>query len=328
MAITLVTGATGFVGRRVLRRLLDGDDEVRVLVRDPARLDPGAAARAEIVRGDLSDRWAIARAVERADTVLHLAALAKPHARHPGAFAAVNTAAVQQLLRAAAQAGVRRFVHVSTWLVPPPDRPAPLRGAAAAPTPYETSKRQAETVVRAFAANGLHAVIVRPTRVYGPGPLHEANGATKLLALYLAGRLRIRLADGDALANWVHVDDVAAGVLLAARHGRRGAAYLLGGPEDASLREYLELAAQVAGVRPRRMLALPPRAGVLLARLSMVLGGLGRLPVLTPGWIRTFLESRTTDIGPACRDLGYAPRSLREGLTETVAWLNGGDPRW
>lgn len=328
MAITLVTGATGFVGRRVLRRLLDGDDEVRVLVRNPARLEPGADARVEVVQGDLSDRWALARAVERADTVVHLAALAKPHARQPGVFAAVNAAAVTQLLRAAAEAGVRRFVHVSTWLVAPPDRPAPLGGAAAAATPYETSKRQAETAVSAFAANGLDAIIVRPTRVYGPGPLHEANGATKLLALYLAGKLRIRLADGGALANWVHVDDVAAGVLLAARRGRRGAAYLLGGPEDVTLEQYLELAAQVAGVRPRRMLSLPPAAGVAMARLSMLLGGLGGLPVLTPGWIRTFLESRTTDIAPARRDLGYAPRSLREGLTETVAWLNGGELQW
>lgn len=328
MALTLVTGVTGFVGRRVLRRMFDGDDEIRVLVRDPARLAPGDAERVQVVRGDLSDRWAVARAVERADTVLHLAALARPHARHPGTFAAVNAAAVHELLRAAAEAGVRRFVHVSTWLVAPPDRPAPVRGAAARLTPYETSKQQAEMSVLAQAATGLDAVIVRPTRVYGPGPLNAANGATRLLALYLSGRLRLRLDDGGALANWVHVDDVADGILLAARRGGRGTAYVLGGPENVPLTAYLELAAEIAGVPRRRMLALPPAAGVALARLTVLLGGLGDLPALSPGWIRTFLESRTADIAPARRDLGYAPRTLREGLTETVAWLDGGGREW
>ncbi len=328
MAITLVTGATGFVGRYVLRRLLEQDSDVRLLVRDPARLDPAVRERAEVVTGDLCDRWAIARAVDRADTVLHLAALARPRARHDGVFAAVNAVAVTTLLRAAAAAGVRRLVHVSTWLVAPPDRPAPVHGAAARPTPYETSKRAAELAVQAWVADGHDAVIVRPTRVYGPGPLHEANGATKLLDLYLSGRLRVRLDDGDALANWVHADDVAAGVLLAARRGRPGAAYVLGGPENVTLPAYLGLAAEIAGAPRRRLLRLPPTAGVALARATCWLGALGGLPAITPGWVRTFLESRTADIGPARRDLGYAPRSLRDGLTETVGWLCGGERTW
>ncbi len=328
MAITLVTGATGFVGRYVARRLLAQDRDVRLLVRDPDRLDAELRRRAEVVTGDLCDAWALARAVDRADTVLHLAALARPRARHDGAFAAVNAHAVATLLRAAAAAGVRRVVHVSTWLVAPPDRPAPVNGAASRPTPYEASKRAAEVTVQAWVAEGHDAVVVRPTRVYGPGPLHEANGATRVVDLYLRGRLRVRLDDGGALTNWVHADDVAAGVLAAAARGRSGAAYVLGGPENVTLAQYLELAAEIAGVRPRRLLRLPPAAGVALARASGWLGGLGGIPAITPGWVRTFLESRAADIGPARRDLGYAPRPLREGLTETVGWLCGGERRW
>lgn len=323
MSMILVTGGTGFVGRYVVRRLLDGDAEVRLLARDPARIDPATAEQVDVIRGDLCDRWAVARAIDRVDTVLHLAALARPLARRANAFANVNVEAVRNLLDAATAAGVRRFVHVSTWLVAPPDRPAPVRGRAQTPTPYETSKQAAEKAVAAYAASGREAVIVRPTRVYGPGPLHEANGATQMLRLYLSGRLRVMLDDRGAVANYVHADDVAAGILLAARRGSPGAVYTLGGPENVTLAQYLGLAAEIAGVR-RRVARLSPRAALALARLTCLTGGLGGLPAIPPAWVRSFLESRSADIALARRDLGYAPRSLVAGMTETIAWLLDG----
>jgi farnesol dehydrogenase len=328
MTTMLVTGATGFVGRHVTRRLVGEGHRTRVLVRDPSRLDPSLKDRVDVVIGDVCDRRALAHAVDGIETVLHLAALAKPHTRNEADFADVNTAAVSTLMQEAGSAGVNRVVHVSTWLVTPPDRAAVVGRNAQRSTPYESSKLAGELAIQAWVAGGHDAVIVRPTRIYGPGPLHEANGATKLIDLYLTGRLRVRLNDGGALANWVHVDDVAAGVLAAARRGRTGAAYVLGGPENVTLLEYLALAADLAGVPRRRLLPLPPALGVAFARASVRLGGFGGIPAITPGWVRTFLESRTADIEPARRDLGYAPRTLREGLAGTVAWLTGGDRTW
>ena len=170
-----------------------------------------------------------------------------------------------------------------------------------------------------YVSAGHDAVIVRPTRVYGPGPWNDANGTTRLIALYLNGKLRIRLRDGDVRSNYVHVDDVARGIELAARHGRCGAAYNLGG-ENASLRGFLDAVAEVSAVR-RVMVPIAPGVVLPAAVLAKAWCRLGGRTSLTPEWLNYFLEDRPVDCGMAREDLGYAPAPLRDGLRRTVAWL-------
>jgi len=216
-------------------------------------------------------------------------------------------------------------VHTSSILAVPPYRPAGVNGRSSRPTAYESSKQAAETLVRRYVAGGGHAVIVRPTRVFGPGPLNDANGVTKMLSLYLNGRFRMLLADGDVQANYVFVDDVAEGILRAARRGRPGAAYFLGG-ENISLRGFLDMASRLSGVR-RRTIRVPARVGLAVGRVSEWWGQLGGTPSLTPEWIRIFLEDRRADISAARSELGYAPRSLAEGLRATLDWIAGNGGR-
>ncbi len=315
----LVTGGTGFVGGRLVRRLIDEGRTVRVLVRDPARLDPEAAPMLEIVRGDLGDGLAITRAVNGVDTILHLAALATAFDRDPDRYFRINARGLQGLLGAAQAEGVRRVVHVSTVAVTPPVRRPQVPGLPGRPTPYARSKMAAETLVQDYVRQGGQAVIVRPTRVYGPGPWNDANGTTRLAAMYLKGTFRFRLNDGGVRANYVHVDDVVEGILLAAEHGRSGCAYMLGG-QNATLQEYLHLISRQTGVR-RRVWAVEPQVMVPVANLCKLWGRLGGRTSLTPGWLNNFLEDRPADISDAVRDLGYRPRGLNEGLTETLAWL-------
>jgi nucleoside-diphosphate-sugar epimerase len=317
--LVLVTGATGFIGTYLLRQLVASGQAVRVLARRPSALDTALRGAVETIAGDVRDPAAIGRAVPGAHTVLHLAACARAWSRDPNEFTSVNVHAVETLLTAAARAGVERLVHVSTVLTLPPFRPAPVDGAAGRPTPYEVTKRAGERLVESYAAQGRHAAIVHPTRVYGPGPLTDANAVSKVIALYLSGRFRVRLDDHDALANYVHAADVATGIRLAAERGRPGAHYLLGG-ENISFRGFLALVAELAGVR-RRVLALPTPAALAVAHAAELWGRLGGTAPLTPGWVRVFLEDRRGDIGPAQTDLDYAPRSLRTGLTETIGWL-------
>jgi farnesol dehydrogenase len=271
-----------------------------------------------VAQGDLRDDHALAAAVRGCHTVLHLAACAKAWSRDPAEFVAVNVHAVETLLGAARAAGVRRLVHVSTLLSRPPYRAASVNGASRRPTPYEETKRAGEDLVAEYAASGQHAVIVHPARVFGPGPLNDANAVTKMMALYLAGRFRVRLADGDVLASYVHADDVAAGILLATR-GPAGARYVLGG-ENLSLREFLDLVGDLAG-RRRWTVTIPPAVGVVGARLAELWGRVGGWAPITPGWVRIFLEDRRADIEPARKELGYDPRPLRQGLAQTLAWM-------
>lgn len=317
--VTLVTGASGFIGRYVVQQLLARGRSVRVLVRRPEVLPDTARRAVEVVAGDVRDPAALARAVRGAHTVLHLAACAKAWSRDPQEFVAVNVRAVGNLLQLAEAEGVERLVHVSTILTLPPHRPAPVNGRSQDPTPYESSKRIGERLVEAYAASGCHATIVHPTRVYGPGPLHDANGVTRAIALYLRGRLRLRLADGDALGSYVHAEDVAAGAIQAAEQGRPGAHYVLGG-ENASFRAVLDMVATLAGVR-RGVVALPPGLGLAVARLTELWGRLGGDFVLPPGWVRVLLEDRRAAIEPVRWELGYRPRSLQDGLRQTIAWL-------
>jgi len=229
---------------------------------------------------------------------------------------------VGTLLEEAERQAVDRLVHVSTILTLPAYRTAPINGRSKFPTPYETTKAAGERLVEAYAAAGRHAVIVHPTRVYGPGPLHDANGVTKAIALYLRGRLRLRLADGDALGSYVHVDDVAEGIIRAAVRGHTGAHYVLGG-ENASFRELLALVSRVTGVH-RRVLAIPPKVALVAARATEVWGMFGGQVPITPGWVRVLLEDRRATFERAHADLGYTPRLLEAGLTQTLAWLAPG----
>jgi nucleoside-diphosphate-sugar epimerase len=319
-AKTLVTGATGFIGRYVIRKLLEDGVPVRVLVRSPERLDPETASRLEVMKGDLRDGADFSATTDGAHTVLHLAAYARAWSRDPFEFHDVNVRAVERLIEASQRSGVRHFVHVSTVLTLPPYRPAPVSERVQRLTAYEETKLAGERLVEAHAGNGLGAVIVHPTRVYGPGPLTDANGVTRVVALYLAGRFRMRLRDGDVLANYVHVEDVATGIVAAARHGRPGAHYMLGGGENISFRQFLDLVAELSGSR-HRTIALPASAALTIARAAEVWARLGGGASITPGWVRVFLEDRRADITASRNELGYQPRPLRDGLSQTVRWL-------
>ncbi|MBE0567367.1 MAG: NAD-dependent epimerase/dehydratase family protein [Krumholzibacteria bacterium] len=319
MKFFLVTGATGFIGRRLLPRLVGDDRAVRVMVRDPVGLPLPLGGQVEIVHGGLGDPDAADRAMRGVTHVLHLAALATACARDDTQYDRLNAAAVQVLLSAAARHRVTRFVHVSSMAALAPLAPTRAGGASRRSTPYARSKVASEDLVHRYVAAGHDAVIVRPTRVYGPGPWNDANGTTRLIAMYLNGNLRIRLRDGDVRSNYVHVDDVARGIELAALHGRCGAAYNLGG-ENASLRGFFAAVAEVSAVR-RVMVPIAPGAVLPVAVLAKAWCRLGGRTSLTPEWLDYFLEDRPVDSDMAREDLGYDPLPLRDGLRRTIAWL-------
>ena len=317
-ASVLVTGATGLIGRHLVGQLLESGHRVRVLARAPDRLPPSARHGVEIVEGSVTDAAALARAVDGAELVLHLAACARAWSRDPEEFAAVNLRAVNDLLAAASRAGVRRVVHVSTVLTVP----ALQRGAGGSselPTPYLATKLAGERLVDAWVREGGDAVVVHPTRVYGPGPLNDANGVTRLIAMYLAGPIVLRLDDDDVLANYVHAADVAAGIRLAAERGRFGAHYVLGG-ENCSLRQLLGLVGELSGVR-RPLLGIPRPAAIAAAHAAVLWARLGGTAAITPAWVRTYFEDQRISSDDARRELGYQPRALRRGLEETITWL-------
>lgn len=310
----IVTGATGLIGAPLVRQLLEGGGRVRVLVRFVACLPPDLRERVEVAVGDIRDPAAVRRAVTGAHTVLHLAGLARAWTRDPAIFTATNVDGVRNVLEAARRHDVERLVHVSTVLT--------LERGAGAPaaTPYERSKLAGERLVAAYAQEVGDAVIVHPTRVFGPGPLNDANGVTRMIHDYLCGRFRFRIADGGARANYVHAFDVAAGIRLAAERGRSGGHYVLGGDGNLTVAELLDRVATLAG-RRRRVVPIPPPLARGIGLGGELWGRIAGRTSLTRAWVEVFLRDQPADITAARRELGYAPHALDRRLRETLAWL-------
>jgi len=321
--LTLVTGATGFIGSRLLERLVADGGNVRVLAR---RVNPTLELLCEsidIKLGDIRTRNAVSAACEGVDVVYHLAGLAKSWVKDPAEFFAVNENGTENVCRAAEECGVRRVIHTSTALVTPP--PTTRNGTEYTTiTAYQRSKAAGEERVHAFVARGGDAVIVRPTRVFGPGLSTPANTVTRLIDLYRRGRFRFRIADGGARANYVMVDDVVEGILLAATRGTRGEAYALGGT-DKSLPEFLQLIAK-AGARPRMVFAVPRTIAQLVAFLYEMSAFFGVEPDITRDWARLLAVDWPVSSDDAKAQLGYAPTPIDEAARITLNWLEAGSP--
>ena len=226
----LVTGASGFVGSALVRVFAAAGYDVRALVRRDSPRDNLAGARAEIVEGDLADPASLRTALRGMRYLVHAAADYRLWTRDPKSMLATNVEGTRAIMRAAGEAGVERIVHTSSVAVlkpgdgAPADETATLRPDQAIGI-YKRSKVLAEDVVRELAAEGLPVVIVNPSTPIGPRDIRPTPTG-RIIVEAAAGRMP---AFVDTGLNLVHVDDVAAGHLLALRHGVVGERYILGG---------------------------------------------------------------------------------------------------
>lgn len=332
-----VTGATGFIGTRLVQALTGRGFAIRALSRrehpEPppgfgfADRGPLEHEQVELVRGDVTDPDSIARGVEGCTHVYHMAGHAKNWARDPRVFYEVNVRGTLNVLRAAKQAGVQRVVWTSSQLTLGPARPGEVttedtpRISDRCFTDYEASKLEAERqVLRGVQEEGFPVVIVLPTRVYGPGNLTEGNSAAMLIDQYDRGLMPILPNLGRNVGNWVLVDDVVEGHLLAMEKGRIGQRYLLGG-ENASLAQFFRTIDRISGKRHWQVpvFRLLP---MVIAHVMKTLGErFGIHPKVTPGWVRTFFTEWPCSCEKAQRELGYKPTSLDEGIRITYEWL-------
>ncbi|HXG43218.1 MAG TPA: NAD-dependent epimerase/dehydratase family protein [Gemmatimonadales bacterium] len=296
MGPVVLTGAGGFVGRRVLERLAAaGVADVRCLTRRPERLaalvPPLSGWR--YLAGDFTDPAAGGTLLAGAETVLHLAAVTGKAPRR--AYHDVNARGTEALVRAAGEAGAPRFILVSSVAAGFADRPH---------YHYAASKEAAE---RAVAASGLDYLVVRPTMVFGPGSPVQA-GLSRLATLPAA----VLFGTGEVLVQPVHVDDLAA-VLVAALELRPlgGRVVTVGGPDRVRLRELLIRLRRAAKGSAGPVLRLPLEPWrSLLAWLEPI--ALGLLPI-TAGQLATFAND-----GVAAAPLPPGLPPPRRGLDEML----------
>jgi dihydroflavonol-4-reductase len=318
----LVTGATGFVGAAVARALLREGWQVRVLVRDGSDRSNLQHLALEIAVGDLSDRPSLDRALAGCGALFHVAADYRLGAPDPRLLYSTNVEGTRNMLLAARQAGVERTVYtssVATMGIPgdgsPGDEQTPV-SLDAMIGHYKRSKFLAEQVALEAAQAGQPVVIVNPSTPVGPGDI-KPTPTGQLVLDAAAGRMPAYVDTG---LNIVHVDDVAAGHLLAYHRGRTGERYILGG-QDMTLREILAHIAKLVGRKPPRV-RLPYAAVLPIAFLAeawtRVSGRSGRI---TLEGVRLARKRMFFSSAKAVRELGYRWRPPTEAFEDAVRWF-------
>ena len=325
----LVTGATGYVGQRLAYRLADGGATVHALVRSPEKAKVLAHERIRVFQADVLDPASLARAAEGCARAYHAAALVSVWAKDPEDYTRVNVGGTLNVIDAARAAGIARVVVTSTAGVFGPSEGGLVDEATPRRIPffneYESSKAAMHAAVRARVVQGADAVIVCPTRVYGPGQMVEGNAATRMIERYIQGRWRALPGDGNRSGNYVFVDDVIDGHLAAMERGRAGEAYIVGG-ENATYRQFFATLSEVSGVRKRLFPTPIPLLMAVAWTEQFRAERFGRKPLITPPWVRRYVHDWANSTAKAEQELGYRPRPLKDGLAATVAWLRAGAP--
>ncbi|MDQ2935108.1 MAG: NAD-dependent epimerase/dehydratase family protein [Chloroflexota bacterium] len=312
-----VTGAGGFIGLALVRRLRERGDEVDALVRSTARADILEGLGCQLHEGDLASVDQLREQMAGCDAVFHVAGIYRvgiPPSERQAMYEA-NVAGTANVLDAATAEGAARVIHVSTINAFGDTRGRVVDETYRRPEPpryvsyYDETKQLAHLLAEARIAAGAPLMIALPGGVYGPGD-HSAIGAVMRQAA--AGQLRA-VTFPDLGMNMVHVDDVAAGITLASDRGRIGEAYVLGG-EITTLGEIVRKAAVSAGKRPPRVTvpawlvrALAAPAG-LIGPLLGNRTNLGELISASDGVTYWASDAK------ARRELGYEPRDLETGL--------------
>jgi len=309
VGLTLVTGATGFVGSHVAEACAQRGHRVRVTVRSTSDRTWIDGLEAEEVEVDLRDPAAVRRALEGVQLVLHLAGVTA--APTPALFHEVNVEGTGRLAGAAVEGGVRRFVYVSSLAARGPD------GASGPVSPYGRSKREGERRLLAEASGGMDVVILRPGGVYGPRD-------TDLLPLFrLSKRGWLPAPPGGGPLQPVYVEDVVGAVLRAAGAEAPGPGPWPLAEERAYGWDEVARGMERALGRPVRTFPLPATLLVAVGAASEAVGRLrGRTPDLDRRRARDLAVHRwTCDPGPTREALGWRPGvALPEGLARTADW--------
>ncbi len=321
-----VSGATGYIGIRLVKKLAGEGRIVHALYRSEQKAGLiRDISGVKLFKGDILDKPSLKKAMEGCRTAYHTAAFAGVWSKDPGKIFQLNVDGALNVVKTARDCGLQRVVVTSTAGILGPSDKEPVHESSPPPenffTPYEKSKYRMEQELLAIGPGFPEIVIVNPTRVFGPGLMSESNSLTKMIARYMEGRWRFMPGDGKSSGNYVFVEDVAAGHMLAMEKGKAGERYVLGG-ENLSYRQLFSYIREVSGIN-RKLWKVPYPVMLGTAGLMKLFSRLtGRPPMIVPGLIRKYNHNWIVSSGKAVRELGYEPLDVKSGIRRTVDWLN------
>lgn len=314
----LITGGSGFVGGRLIERLVARGWQVRALARSDEAMRIVGRRGAQAVRGSLDDMASLTAAVRGCATVVHVAALFKLWGDRDE-FERSNVQGSANLLRAAQAESVKRFVQVGAAAVVMGDLAPMLRVNELLPrqerawAPYGASKARSEALVLGANRPGVfETVVIRPPMIWGAG----MPTLDHMVDTVRAGQFRW-VGDGSQAMSTAHVDNVCHAVELAIEKGRGGEAYFVSDGADSTLKQVISGLLETRGVESPRASAPLPVAWVMASVMEWMWRTFARKgePPITRQMLRLIGKPFTVDISKAQRDLGYRPEvSWEQGI--------------
>jgi len=319
-----VTGATGFIGSPLAKKLADSGHTVHALFRSKSKTAPIKHPNIRLYKGDILDPKSLHRALAGCPYVFHTAAMTKIWTKNPQLYYEINVKGTKNVMEAALTSGVKKLVITSTAAVFGPSSNGEVneksRRETECFTEYEKTKEKADLLALNYLKKGLEVVLVHPTRVYGPGLIKESNSATKLLRLYIQGRWPIMPGNGKSIGNYVYIDDVIKGHLLAMNKGRSGEKYILGGENASYLRFFNSL--KKVSQKNYPLLRLP---FFIIFGFSQIIKISAKIfdyyPFITPEMAKKLSQNWLISHKKAYQELGYKPIPLEKGMAKTIQWL-------
>ncbi|MBM4444583.1 MAG: NAD-dependent epimerase/dehydratase family protein [Chloroflexi bacterium] len=318
----LVTGATGFIGSSVVRELLKDGKEVKVLVRQSSNTKNIDGLDVEKAYGDVRDKEAVKTALKGCDVFYQTAALYELWGPPKKDYYDVNVEGTKASLQAALEQGVPKVVHTSSIAAlgahgreRPANEEAQYNYPSGAP-PYVLTKYLGEVEALKFARNGLPVVVVNPSGVIGVRDIRPTP--TGRIILDVLNKRASGYMDGGS--NYVDVEDVARGHILAAQKGMIGEKYVLGNA-NLSWIEFYRLVSDVAGMQPPK-LKLPYPAVLVTSYLYQLIATITKKPPpLTPGAARFARMYSYFDSSKAVKELGMPQTPIRTTVEKAVKWF-------
>lgn len=315
-----VTGGSGFIGKALIRKLLERGYEVHALARSPSSAENLHRMGVEIVQGSLDDLEALRAGMEGCELVFHVAGWYKLGTRNQEQFERINVDGTRNVLSTAHQLGIPKIIYTSTVAVfgdthgQLVDESYRMPAEQAFLTEYDRTKWKAHyEVALPLIEQGAPIIIVQPGAVVGPG---DHSLVDSLMRMYLSGMMVV-IPGPELTLTFAHVEDIAEGHILAAEKGRPGESYILAGP-PASIGEAAELWSQITGKNPPRF-KIPAR---YLKPFAPLMGQLSQILPLPPllSYDSTAILGATyiASAEKARRELGWSPRPLNVTFREAL----------
>lgn len=326
MIKVFISGATGFIGLNLVKELIKRGYHIHALVRSGSDVSLLQNINISLFTGDITDLVSVEKAMEGCRYAFHLAAYAKIWPGHKDVFEQINFLGTILVVESAIKNKIEKLILTSTAGVFGPstqqeDITEHSFRSIEYFNNYEETKDITDQYVLHYYKIKIHLTIVCPTRVYGPGLLNDSNSVTRLVKSYM-GRKKIFIpGSGESIGNYVYIDDVVNGLLLACEKAKPGERYILGG-ENASFNELFDHIGKISSKKFKR-LRVPTK---LIHFFAYVFLGLGKLkiikPPITPSWTKRYFYHWNISCEKARNDLGYDPVSLETGLKRTIKWLS------